>query len=303
MLHSSSCGRWVCRELEFSSSPLGDGWICSSPCSHCAASTAAASLASHPPRLSKKCGVLWVPLQCGGFPRPGLEIIPAGCSVKCERLNRSLLTMGKVLWVTICSCTWHAPHPSCSWGTSVVNWRQSGHKWCLRDCSHHIPLGSREKPAFSKGHFSCPLWQMVRLLQINCCNYCILQFPDLLKLYPSPSQARRTLLVPPPLPWHSEETAMEEVVVTSLRNLICVAALQVVMALHQAQLHLVLQLLWVTLPGRGAHLGYQVRGRLNWMPPWGWLRVWGTRMVVCKILLQLYLAQRLCCTGYSPTDG
>lgn len=36
---------------------------------------------------------------------------------------------------------------------------------------------------------------------------------------------------------------MEEVVVTSLRNLICVAALQVVMALHQAQLHLVLQLL------------------------------------------------------------
>lgn len=33
---------------------------------------------------------------------------------------------------------------------------------------------------------------------------------------------------------------MEEVVVTSLRNLICVAALQ---ALHQAQLHLVLQLL------------------------------------------------------------
>lgn len=48
----------------------------------------------------------------------------------------------------------------------------------------------------------------------------------------------------PPLPWHSEETPVEEeVVVTSLRNLIYVSVLQVVMALHGAQSHLVLQLL------------------------------------------------------------
>lgn len=46
------------------------------------------------------------------------------------------------------------------------------------------------------------------------------------------------------MPWHPEETPIEEVVVViPLRNLIYVAVLQAVVVLHQAQLHLVLQLL------------------------------------------------------------
>lgn len=33
-------------------------------------------------------------------------------------------------------------------------------------------------------------------------------------------------------------------------------------------------LLWGTFPGGLAQPRYEVRGRLNWMPPWGWLRDW-----------------------------
>lgn len=39
-----------------------------------------------------------------------------------------------------------------------------------------------------------------------------------------------------------------------------------------------------------------IRLEADLMPPRGWLRVWGTRMEDCKILLQLYLAQKVCCT-------
>lgn len=73
VLHSSSCRRWVCRKLEFSSTLLGDGWICSSPVSP------TQQVPPWPPTLqagSKRHGVLWAALQRGDFPSPGLEIIP-----------------------------------------------------------------------------------------------------------------------------------------------------------------------------------------------------------------------------------
>lgn len=126
-----------------------------------------------------------------------------GCSVKCERLNRSLQdifdhgesAMGGNLLLHMTCFTSLPLSRYCS--GKLKTGPPSGHKWCLRVCSHHIPPGSRGKPASSKGYFSCPLWQVVRLLQINCCNYCGLQFPDLLKLYLSPSQACRALLASP----------------------------------------------------------------------------------------------------------
>lgn len=101
-----------------------------------------------------------------------------------------------MLWEPICLCTWYVHPPllllRCCSGKLKTN-PLSGHKWCLRDLSHSVPPGSREKSASSKGHFSCPLWQVVRLMQINCCNYCSLQVPDLLNLYPSSSQVWGTL--------------------------------------------------------------------------------------------------------------
>lgn len=126
-----------------------------------------------------------------------------GCSVKHERVNRSPQeifspgegAVGANLLVHMMCFPPLLLSRSCN--GKLKTSPLSGHKWCLRDCSHHIPPGSRENPASSKGHFSCPSWQVVRLLQINCCNYCSLQVPDLLNLNPKFSQVCRNLLVSP----------------------------------------------------------------------------------------------------------